>query len=216
MLGVRVGFVTLFSVLAAAALAQTPPSPPEAPAAPAAPAVAAAPEPPAAPAAPAPVSPPPAPPTGDAAQILSVLDRFCVPAIGGGSSDKLASQLGMHKNRDGDLVLSLGGPKRITVTPPNSSNPTVCILTVLYDIGGDGPIYDALNNWGQAHSNPYVQARVRETSQVGDETHVTSTWSAVEADGAEGLVFIQARTADGKPLSGRADQATILFSIRPS
>jgi len=139
-----------------------------------------------------------------------------VPTIGGAPADKLAGQMGLRKNRYDELVLALGGPKRITVTPPNSSNPTVCTLTVLYDIGGDGPIYDALNNWALAHANPYVQARTRETSQVADETHVTSTWSAVETDGAEGLVFIQARTADGKPLAGRTDQATILFSIRPN
>jgi hypothetical protein len=89
-------------------------------------------------------------------------------------------------------------------------------MTVLYDLGGDGPIYTALNNWALAHPNPYVQARKQESSQVGDETHITSTWSAVEDDGAEGLVFIQARTVDGKPLSGRVDQATVLFSIRPN
>ncbi len=207
MLGVRVGILTLFTALAATAVAQTPPEPPAAPAAPAA---TAAPEAPPAP------TPPPPPPTGDAAQVISVLDHLCVPAIAGGSPDKLASQLGLRKNRDGELVLALGGPKRITVTPPNPSDPTVCTLTVLYDVGGDGPIYEALKNWGQAHANPYVPGRVRETSQVGDETHVTSTWSAVEADGAEGLVFIQARTAGGKPLNGRTDQATILFSVRPS
>jgi hypothetical protein len=157
-----------------------------------------------------------APPTGDAAQIISVLDHFCVPAIGGAKPEKLASQVGLRKNRDDDFVLSLGGPKRITVTPPDPANPTVCSLTVLYDIGGDGPIYTALNNWALAHANPYVLARDHETSQVGDETHVTSTWSAVEADGAEGLVFIQARTADNKPLTSHADQATVLFSIRPN
>ena len=145
-----------------------------------------------------------------------MLDHFCAPAITGTPADKLASQLGMRKNRDGDLVLALSGPKRITVTPPTPSDPTVCTLTVLYDIGGDAPIFDALNNWALAHPNPYVQARAHETSQVGGESHITSTWSAVEADGDEGLVFIQARTADNKPLTFRADQATILFSIRPN
>jgi hypothetical protein len=163
-----------------------------------------------------PAAPPAAPPTGDAAQIISVLDQFCVPAIKGGSVDQLASKLNMHKNRDGDLILSLSGPKRIMVTPPNPSNPTVCTLTVLYDVGGDKPIYDALNNWALAHPTPYVEERTKETSTVGDESHITSTWSAVEADGEEGLVFIQARTHDGKPLNGRTDQATVLFSIRPS
>jgi hypothetical protein len=186
---------------ATAALAQTPDAPP-----PAAPATAA----------PAPSAPPPAAPTGDAAQIISVLNNLCVPALGGGAADKLAPKLGLRKNEDGDWVMRLGGPKRITVVPPNSANPTVCTLTVLYDVGGDAPIYTALNGWALAHPNPYVLAKDHETSQIGDETHVTSTWSAVEADGAEGLLFIQERTADGKPLSGRADEAMILFSIRPS
>jgi hypothetical protein len=166
---------------------------------------------------PAPAAPPPAPPpTGDAAQIINVLDHFCAPAISGGSAEKLAGPLGLRRNRDGDFVLSLGGPKRITVTPPNPSNPTVCSMTVLYDIGGDAPIYDALNNWALAHANPYVQARNHDKSVVGDETHLTSTWAAVETDGAEGLVFIEDKTADGRPVNSRADQATILFSIRPS
>ena len=197
MIRTRVALLALFATLATRALAQTPPNPP--PAAPAAPA-----------------TPTPPPPTGDAAQVISVLEHLCIPAIGGTPADKLASQLGMRKNRDDDLVLALASPKRIAVTPPNASNPTVCTLTVLYDIGGDGPIYDALNNWALAHPNPYVQARAHEASQVGGESHITSTWSAVEADGAEGLVFIQARTAAGKPLTFRADQATILFSIRPN
>lgn len=157
-----------------------------------------------------------APPAGDAAQIISILDHLCAPAIGKAPADKLAAALGMRKNRDGDFILALASPKKITVTPPDTSNPYVCSMTVLYDIGGDGPIYDALNTWALAHPNPYVPARVKETSRSGDETHVTSTWSAVEADGTEGLVFIQARTADGKPLNGRADQASILFSIRPN
>jgi hypothetical protein len=195
MIRVRLALLSLFA--ATAASAQVPPSP-------------AAPETPPAPPAPS------APPTGDAAQIVSILDHFCVPAIGGGSADKLGRPLGLRKNRDGDFVMALAGAKKITVSPPNTSNPTVCTMSVLYDVDGEGPIYAALNNWALAHANPYVQARNHETSQVGDETHVTSTWSAVEADGAEGLVFIQERTSDGKPLSGRADQATILFSIRPS
>lgn len=202
---VRVRFA-LLSLLAAAtavaASAQTPQSPP----------AQAAPETPPSPAATAPA----APPTGDAAQVISLLDNFCVPAIKGTPVDKLARSQGLHKNYDGDLVLSLAGAKKITITSPNVANPTVCSLTLLYDIGGDGPIYTALNNWALAHANPYVQARARETSTVDDETHITSTWSAVEADGSEGLVFIQDRTADGKPLTKRADQATILFSIRPS
>ena len=213
MIRTRVALLTLFATFATTALAQTPPSPPSPPPAPAAPAAPAAPEAPPAPAAP---TPPPPPPTGDAAQVIGVLEHLCIPAIGGTPADKLASQLGMRKNRDDDLVLTLASPKKITVTPPNPANPTVCTLTVLYDIGGDGPIYDALNNWALAHPNPYVQARAREASQVGGESHITSTWSAVEADGAEGLVFIQARTAAGKPLTFRADQATILFSIRPN
>lgn len=211
MFGPRVALLTLFAAVATSAAAQTMPDQAAAPAA--------APAPEALPAtapAPPPAPTPPTPPTGDAAQVISVLDQFCVPAIGGTPAAKLASGLGMRKNRDDDFVLNLTGPKRITVTAPNPSNPTVCTLTVLYDIDGDKPIYDALNNWALAHANPYVQARAREASQVEGESHITSTWSAVESDGAEGLVFIQARTTDGKPLTSRTDRATILFSIRPN
>jgi hypothetical protein len=209
----RGAFLALFAALGTTAAAQTMPAPPEAPAAPMAPEAPPAP----APAPPPPPPPaPPTPPSGEAAQVISILDQFCVPTIHGTAAEKLAPSLSLRRNRDGDWVLPIAGSKRITVTAPNISNPTVCTLTVLYDVGGDGPIYDALNNWALAHPNPYVPARAHETSQVGDETHVTSTWSAVEADGAEGLVFIQARTANGKPLTIRADQATVLFSIRPS
>jgi hypothetical protein len=207
---VRIALAALFCATASAAFAQdmaAPPTPATPPAAPAPDSTPAAPM-----AAPAPR---PAP-TGDAAQIISVIEHFCTPAIKGGDAGKLAGPLGLRKNRDGDFVLALGAGKRITVTPPDTSNPTVCSMTVLYDIGGDGPIYDALNNWALSQPNPYVEARTKESSQVGGETHITSTWSAVEADGAEGLLLIQARTADGKPLNGRADQANILFSIRPS
>jgi hypothetical protein len=207
-----IAFLILLAAMASPAAAQTPPNPPPPSLPPAPPAAPMAPEAPPAPPAP----PPPAPPTGDAAQVISILDHFCVPAIGGTPADKLAAQLSLRRNRDGDLVLALAAPKRITVAAPDISNPTVCTLTVLYDIGGDGPIYDALNNWALAHSNPFVQVRSREASQVGDESHITSTWSAVEPEGDEGLVFIQARTTAGKPLTSRADQATILFSIRPN
>jgi hypothetical protein len=201
MLRIRLALSALFAAMATTAIAQSPDSASAAPPAPAAPEAAPA---------------PPPPPTGDAAQVIAVLDRFCAPAIHGQKPEALGPALGLRKNRDGDFALSLGGPKRITVSPPNPSNPTVCSLTVLYDVGADGPIYTALNNWALSHANPYVQARNHEASQVGDEAHVTSTWSAVEADGAEGLVFIQTRTADNKPLAGRADQASVLFSIRPS
>ena len=200
MVRVRVAFLALASAIASTAFAQDT-APPAAPATPPS-------------AAPAPTPAPP--PTGDAAQVINLLEHFCVPTIAGDSAEKLARPLGLHRNRDGDFVMSLGGPKRITVTAPNSANPTVCSMTVLYDVGDDTPIYDALNNWALAHANPYVAERKHERSEVGDLTHITSTWSAVEKDGAEGLVFIEDKTADGKPLSSRADQATILFSIRPS
>jgi hypothetical protein len=215
----QIAFLALSAALGTTAAAQTMPAPPQAPAAPAAPMAPEAPPAPPAPTPPPPPPPPPAPPappSGDAAQVLSILDHFCVPTIHGTAAEQLAPSLGLRRNRDGDWVLPLSGAKRITVTAPNVSNPTVCTLTVLYDVGGDGPIFDALNNWALAHPTPFVPARARETSQVGNETHITSTWSGVETDGEEGLVFIQARTAAGKPLTGRADQATVLFSIRPS
>jgi hypothetical protein len=181
----RLAVLILFGAVAGPVAAQTPPSTPSAPIA------------------------------GDAAQILTVLDRFCVPAIGGAPAGKLAPALGIRANRDGDLVLALSGSDRITITPPDVSNPNACILTVLYNIGADRPIFDALNGWALAHKVPYTPGKVRESSAAGDQTIIISTWEGTEADGDEGLVFSQARTADGKPLTANADQATIIFSVQP-
>jgi hypothetical protein len=156
------------------------------------------------------------PGVADAAQVISVIDRICIPMIGGAKASTVAPALGLRTNRDGDLVLRLEGGKQITVTPPNGANPTLCTLTAVYDIGGDGAVYDALDSWSRARPVPYEQRRAKETAQAGDETHVTSTWVGAEAAGTEGLVLIQAKRADGRPLSGRGDQATILFSITPN
>jgi hypothetical protein len=213
----RVALLTLLGAFAGPAVAQTPPSPPPAPpeaaATPAAPAAAPQAE---APQPPAPaVSPQPGSNASDAAQIVSVLDRFCVPAVAGAPAAKLAASVGIRTNRDGDMVLALAGGNRITVSPPDTSNPNVCILTVLYDVGGDRPIFDALKGWALAHKPAYAPGKVRESSTVGDESHIISTWEGTEADGIEGLVFVQARTADDKPLTAGADQATIIFSVQP-
>jgi hypothetical protein len=170
----------------------------------------------AAPPAPAAAPAPPAPVSGDAAQLLSVLDHVCIPIIGGAKASAVAPALGMRINRDGDLVMQLDGSKRITVTPPNEANPRLCTLTMVYDIGGDGVIFDALNGWAHAKPVPYESRRVKDSSQVDNETHITSTWDGAEAGATEGLVLIQAKRADGRPLSGRGDQATILFSITPN
>jgi hypothetical protein len=162
-------------------------------------------------------TPPPATPgAADAAQVVSVIEHVCIPMIGGAKASTVAPALGMRTNRDGDLVMRLEGGKQITVTPPNGANPTLCTLTAVYDTGGDGAVYDALDGWSHARPVAYEQRRSKETAQAGDETHITSTWVGAEAAGTEGLVLIQAKRADGRPLSGRGDQATILFSITPN
>ena len=165
-------------------------------------------------------TPPPAPTpalgAADAAQIVSVIDRVCIPIIGGAKASAVASAVGMRTNRDGDMVMQLEGSGRITVSPPSESNPTVCTMTALYDIGGDGAVYDALNGWAHARTIPYEQRRTRESSQVDNETHVTSTWIGTEGTSAANLVLIQEKRADGRSMTGRADQATILFSITPN
>src|SRR6185437_782579 len=85
--------------------------------------------PPAAPAAPAAEAPPSLPTTGDGAQIIQIVEKFCVPLVRGGNFDQLAKANGMRNNRrDGSWSLQLGTTSKdynVTFLPPGV-NKDVC------------------------------------------------------------------------------------------
>jgi hypothetical protein len=201
------------SVLATSVAAQTPPVT-QSEAAPA-PAQAAPPPAPAAPAA-APVSAKTLPTSGDAAQFLSALDRVCVPLLSGAKSADVIAAAGLRKGRDDALYLPLEGGKRINVTPPSYNNPTICTLDVVYDAGGDDAVFNALDAWASLRPTVLTPLRAREQSQMDNELHIISSWSGAGPKGAEGLLLIQRKRADGGPLNGGRNPAQITYSLTPN
>jgi len=200
---------------------EAPPAPPAtAPVAPAAPAEAATPAPavtlaPAPPVAPTPPAPPPAPPppTGEAAAVISMIDKACTPLIRGQSIKSVADANGLKHARDDDWVLPLQGVERITLTPPTYANPHVCTLTVNLEIDQSKPIVDALNGWAAAQTPSMAPLSTAYQSSPG----VTSwSWAGDTQQVHEGLVFSAQKQPDGKPVGHGYDVATVLFSLTGS
>jgi hypothetical protein len=194
--------------------------------APAAPATTAAPTPPppagttAGPAGAAPVAAdaagtPTMPTTGDGAVVLSILQRVCVPLVKGGNFDQLAKSAGMKKVRGGAYVAALGGNKAYTITvQPPGSNSNVCQTDIHYALGGEQPIITALNVYSFLH-DPELQLQRNDYIVGGDNIkRITLSWEHYTDKESTGIVFVQLKSADGAALSGKYDQATLLYSER--
>jgi hypothetical protein len=197
----RLGLAAGAAILAAgAASAQPAPAPPAPPAAPQVLAPTLAPPP-----------PPPAP-TGEAASVISMLEKACIPLIKGQDPKAVATANGLRRSRD-DLVLQLPGVQRITLAPPTMANPTVCTLTVNYDVDQSKPLVDALGNWGSIQTPP--MAPLGSGFQSGPGMTGWS-WSGDSAQTHTGLVLTVQKTPDGKPVGKGYDVATVLFSLTGS
>jgi len=231
----RLAFVSLMTLAATAAVAQTPgPTPPPAPSsqapAPAAsappastatapaptpapsPAPSAAETPPAPPAPP----PPPAPPTDPAAiAVLAVLQNVCIPAANGGDMGKLAKAGGFRKSGDS---WSLRQKDFSLTIESQGSNPNQCHVDVIHtaDIEAPGkPIIVALHNWA-AVSNGWSLYRNDKSVQDGVE-YTTRSWELAGDAKSESLVFTTRRHADGTPLRNGADESELIYAVtKPS
>jgi hypothetical protein len=207
----------------AAAQPSTPPvaapatvPPPTAPAAAPAPAVAApAAQAPAASTVPDASANPPLPTEGDAAALLSLLDKVCVPAVKGGTLDQLARAAGMKKTRDGGYTVALGADRTFTATiQPQGSNRNVCQMDVRYAVGGEKPIISALNIWSFKH-DPELKLRRNDFNVGADNVkRVTLSWEYYTDKASTGLVFVQLKNADGSSMNARYDSGTLLYSER--
>ena len=200
----------------------TPAAPPAAPAAPAAqvpatppPAGSTASAPGSAPAAADAAGTPTLPTTGEGAAVLSVVQRVCEPMVKGGDFDQLAKSAGMKKARGGAYTLGLGGDRayNITLNPPGS-NRNVCQADIRYAVGGEQPIVTALNIYAFLHQ-PELQLQ-RNDFLVGADNvkRITLSWEHYTDKESTGVVFVQLKNANGAPLNGKYDQATLLYSER--
>ncbi len=207
-------------LLTGAASAQTPPpadttaAPPPAPAPDAAQAPAPAPAP-EAPPAPPPPPPKPLPTAGIAMNVLSALDRACVPLTRGAQVKPTASAAGMRVNGDGDLTVGLDGGRRIVIQAPSVANPNNCAMTVRYQAGEDAAILDGLQAWGQRRDPPLAPDKVAASTPEDGGASVVSTWIGAGQTKVEGVVYILHNKADGTPQGGRIGEAQVLYSYRP-
>jgi hypothetical protein len=228
----RTAFVSLIALasVATGALAQeaAAPAAPAAPATTEAPAAPAAPDA-AAPAAPAPeaaapaapAEPPPPPPklptSGDGAEVLSFLERVCVPAVAGqGKLEDLAKAAGMKKDRkSGGAIMQLGTTnKAYTITVlPAGANPNVCWAEIHYATGQSLPIVAGLNIWSYLHQ-PELKPQRRDYSTDATNKRVTSSWEHYTDKESTGLVFVELFKPDGASLNGKYDTATLQYSQR--
>ena len=159
--------------------------------------------------------PPTLPTTGDGAVVLSILQRVCVPLVKGANFDQLAKSAGMKKARGGAYVAALGGDKayNITIQPPGS-NSNVCQTDIHYALGAEQPIIAALNIYSFLH-DPELMLQRNDYMVGGDNIkRITLSWEHYTDKESTGLVFVQLKSANGAALSGKYDQATLLYSER--
>lgn len=162
---------------------------------------------------PEPIVMPPQPTDPNALAVLSMLDRICVPAVQGqGDVPTLAKAAGLSKKRE-DWVYSLTKPYSAMVTPLGS-NKNVCTITVEYAIDGAQPLRDAVAYWALTRQPQMVPYRKRDKFDA-ELTRYTSSWEDVRADGSsKGVVFVEQKKLDGKPVSRNTDRIQILYSER--
>jgi hypothetical protein len=163
-----------------------------------------------------PAANPTLPTTGDGAQVLSILQRVCIPAVKGGAMDQLAKSVGMKKDRrSGGYAMTLGADRNYTLTiPPQGSNKNVCQMDLRYALNGERPIITALNIWSFLQS-PELKLQ-RNDFQVGGDgvKRITMSWEYYNDRESTGLVFVQQKNADGSAMNARYDSGTVLYSER--
>lgn len=203
---------------ATAAIAQeaAPPAAPAPEAAPAAPAPEAAPAAPANDAAPAPEKTYELPTTGDAGQIISVINNVCKPLVQSkaGNLDELMKPLGYKKNkREGTWTAQLGAkPYSLTVWP-QGSNRDVCRMTINYAVDQEKPIIVGLNIFSYLHKPELLQQR-NDFVPATDYKRITNSWEFYDDSQSIGLVFLQLKKPDGSSAGKGYDMGEILYSER--
>lgn len=160
-----------------------------------------------------PIVMPPQPTAPDQLQVLNILEKVCVPAVEGQPLENLAEAAGMAKRRDVWQVALSQKPYSISVRPLGS-NTNVCTMTVDYAIDGAAPLRDAVAYWALTRQPQMTPYRKRDKFDA-EVTRYTSSWEDVRADGSsKGVVFVEQKKLDGKPVSRKADRIEILYSER--
>jgi hypothetical protein len=197
----------------------------QAPATPATPAVPTAPaadpmagaQPGAAPAQANPAEPPPTlPTTGDAAEVLSVLENVCVPIVRGQNLDDVAKARGWKRNRkDGSWSTPLGGQKHYAIIIyAQGANKNVCQGEVRYAHGQEEPIVKGINVWSFLHK-PMLQLQANYVATDADGIkRVRRSWEYFDEKQSIAVNFSTMKKPDDTPLNKNYDTAALFYQER--
>jgi hypothetical protein len=172
---------------------------------------------PAAPAAPAAEAPPTLPTTGDGAQLISLVEKFCVPLVRGGNFDQLAKANGMRNNRrDGTWSIQLGTTNKdysVTFSAPGV-NKDVCRGEVHYAVGQDKPIVEAINIWSFLHQPELIlQANYVAVDPDGVK-RVRKSWEALSSTASTAINFSTWTKPDDSSLNPKFSTGEIFYQER--
>ena len=176
-----------------------------------APAQAPAPVPAQVPAQPAAPPAPPPPPTDPAAMdLIDVLQNVCVPAVEGGSLDRLARSHGFRKS--GDNYVLKGRGFQFTLLPPGS-NPDQCHIDMVHPVYPEAPaaaLVVALHNWA-AVERGWTLYRNDKNAESGQEL-TTRSWEHDDPGKHEAMFITTYRQGNDSPMKGNADTSTMVYS----
>lgn len=147
--------------------------------------------------------------TPEVIAIQTGLDQACLPALEnpGHGTPKIAGL----KQDDGGIFLPISGNERLNISPPDSVNPTVCIMTLSFPVGQRQGVLTLLNAWSAAHHLKAV--KVDEKSQGSDDQRWTSTWAGQTPRGAMAIAFSADHPLNADSRQAGLSQATVQVSL---
>ena len=122
----------------------------------------------------------------------------------------MAQANGLRHARD-DWMLQGPGVERVVITIPSVANPTVCTMTVNYEVGQTDGVVAALSNWAAAHNPPLA---VLSAGYAAGDGVTGWTWELDTPAQHVGLVFDVRKGPGGQPAGRSYEIGTILFSAR--
>ncbi len=151
--------------------------------------------------------PPAAPPAAIAPYLVTAIDKVCDPLIHGQKLKDVSQATGLRRFRD-SYALQGPGVERVIINPPSVANPTVCQMTINYEVGQTPGVVAALSNWA-ASQNPPMQ--VLSAGYAAGAGVTGWTWEYDSGAVHQGLVF-DYQSADGKPMGRTFEVGTLLYS----
>lgn len=161
----------------------------------------------------APVKSTPLSPAATAA--VSAVQNVCLPLVEGAQPQKLAASTSL-KNDNGEWTLPIENKARIEFTPPDATNPHLCIATIIHQPGEYPQILAAINGWASSQASPLRPGKVQQQSTIDGDLYTTSTWAGQTSKGAESVVLSDEKAPQGRPLLGDFGQTTLFVSVTPA